>query len=160
MCLSFQTLPADLFIHSLKINFMSTIKFTAYQEGLSLSLEFAVGTKKSGNIKSKIAGSICNQLFSWVEVQKICHAEGLKLSKPINLKFDVSGMKFDTGTVRKELIQKLILRNNPAGRKNYAKRFNAIFLWATAEIKTVTIEQLFADLDKEIAADNKLKVAA
>lgn len=139
---------------------MSLIKFTAYQNDIALTLEFSVNQPKKGNVKSKIAGSICNQLFSWVELQKTIGAEGIKLSKPIQLKFDVSGLKFDTGTVRKELHERLLLRNNPKGRKNYAVRFHKIFLWATSEVKTVTIEQLFASLDKEISAENKLKVAA
>lgn len=140
---------------------MKKLIFTAYQNDTSLSLEFVINkTQSIAKLKNNIAGSICNQLFEWVALQKSVGAKGIKLSAPVMLKFDCSGMKFDTTTVRKELQQKLILRNNPKGRKIYAVRFSKIFNYATAEIKSVTLDQLFADLDKQITVENKLKVAA
>lgn len=139
---------------------MKQLTFSAFQGSIALSFSFTIGTKvkDENKIKSRISGSICNELFAWVEMQKLVGAEGLKLSEPIGLKFQIDGLQFDTSKIKKELQHRLLLRNNPAGRRNYARRFNAIFNYVTKDVKAITFEQLIADLDK--AEKAVLKVAA
>lgn len=138
----------------------SSLTFTAFQGEIALTLAFALSgnVKSEDRLKSRLAGSICNELFSWVSLQQTIKSSGLKLSEPIGLKFEVNGMKFDTGTIKKELQDRLILRNNPAGRKSYAIRFNAIFAYVTKKVSSLTFEQLIANLDNENI--NPLKKAA
>lgn len=138
---------------------MKHLTFTAYQGALALIMTFTIGnSRKEDTVKSKVCGSICNELFDWVSLQKFVGANGIKLSEPINLKFEVNGIKFDTGTLKKELQARLLLRNNPQGRRNYARRFNAIFNYITRDVKPCTFDELLARITKEEKAI--LRVAA
>ncbi len=134
----------------------TTLNFKAYQVnpddsrevGIDLNLSFELPEFDAS--KSKVCGTLLNELFRWVELQRELKADGLKLNLPILLKFDVAGIKFDTGTVRKQAQQRLKLQNTPKGRKAYAKKFWATFNYATAKIETKTYAELVAGLETAI----------
>jgi hypothetical protein len=114
----------------------ASLTFEAFQDGINLKLEYAIKRQTSENI----CGNILNQLFRWVSLQRTVGAEGLKLSQPINLRFEIAGNNFNTALLRKSLQQKLKLQNTSAGRQLYAKRVWAILDYVTSAENNKAIE--------------------
>jgi len=84
-----------------------SFNFQAYQAGdleTSVNLSFELPEDFEAS-KSKICGTLLNELFRWVALQKRIRAKGLKLSQPILLKFTVGNIAFDTGRCSKQAVE-------------------------------------------------------
>ncbi len=121
---------------------MKTVEFQAYQENTNVKFNFEL-TEDSNN--NQILGTVLNEVFAWVDLQKSVGAKGLKLNQPINIYFMVDGLVFDTGESQKSITQKLKL--NTSKKHLFAKRVKAIFDYSIRDINVVSFEDMLAGLE-------------
>jgi hypothetical protein len=119
------------------------INFTVYQETTSLELSMPIS-----NDKNKTIGTLLNELFSWIKLQKAMRADGLKLSQPLNIRLTFNGATIDTGNVRKELQQKLRCNSTAKGMRNFAGKLVILIDYIVRTPELMTIEQALENLDK------------
>ena len=123
---------------------MKNVTFQAYQTNCKLDLSFNL---KEGT-ESKVCGTMLNELFKWYNLQRLVGAKGLKGSEPINLRFEVNGLGFDTGLVSKTLTQKLKFNKTAKSKRSFAQKFMAIYTYSIAEAQEVDFEDLLNDLSE------------
>ena len=122
---------------------METIKFDFYQEETTLTFEFHLeSTLDNDHLK----GSVLNELFKWVNIQKHMGAKGLKLSKPINIRIEHGGKFLDTGTAKKQLQQKLKLNTSAKSKRMFAIRFNMLVEYITDGFNIVDVDTVLETL--------------
>lgn len=122
------------------------LQFKAFQENCELTLSTSIDSTS----KNKIAGTLLNELFAWVNLQKEVRAKGLKLSEPIGLQFKLGKYNFDSTKIDMKLQQTLKLQSTADGMKRFAKKFWSILEYVTQTRETITFEALITELEKQI----------
>lgn len=108
-----------------------------------------LNTTVTDTTASKVCGTVLNELFEFVNLQKMIGGKGLKLNEPINLKFEIGGQVINTAKWDKSLQAKLKLQNNAEGRRNFARKFWAMFSYTFRNIQEWDIKELQNVLEVE-----------
>lgn len=154
-----------------------TISGVRYQKEMrefnsEISLEIQIPDNAEFN---KVAGTALNRLFDWINLQKKHNIKnGLRLSLPLDLRFEVlhednrhTSAIFDTAnnadlspqaaSTLEKVRQKMKVGSNAKAKRSFAGVFMGLFKFVTSEVPIVDIEEIFADLDRQIAAEGEDK---
>lgn len=101
-----------------------------------ISLHFDLSSKLETETDKKIIfGTVLKELFDWVDVQQALKSEGLKLSKPINIKMQNEFFSLNTSHAQKSLQQKLKMNSTNKGKRNFAKKFISLSDYMAREVE-------------------------
>lgn len=142
------------------------VKLIAKQKTVDSNLQMSFIANVPKREKSAIIGTLLNELFGFMSLAKKHRTERYLSNAVTDVKFVIGSVFFDTESVKtsncdaaKVLRAKMKLRNNAKGKKAFAQLVYDLIEFMSREQYKMTFEQLIANLDREIAADEILKTA-
>jgi predicted secreted protein len=110
-----------------------------------ISFDVRVKTIKDTDI---VLGTLCRRIFDWFDLQKECHAQGLR-TRHVGVKWSVTGKVFDTSAWDIRLQEKLNMGYSAKAKLRFMRRFKVCYemisKWAADE-KGVSFAQLESEM--------------
>jgi hypothetical protein len=117
------------------------VVLTASQKQTDGKIEMSFNAEIDKRNKSKIVGSLLNELFDFIDLQKKHRLTGFKSNEITDVKISLGDIELNTemltkfkgdrADVMKAMRMKMKLRNNPVGKKAFA-----LLVWDIADLMT------------------------
>jgi hypothetical protein len=141
---------------------MENLKVTLKQvytnnQGIELNNELNLNIEQiNSDVKdTEIVGTILNEIFEYLELQKQVGSKAIKLNRPIILEIKGAGIKsIDFGVLDIHIVQRLKAGNKAKAKRLFAQKIVASLNYIVRERKLKDITELFAELDNKIAIES------
>lgn len=130
---------------------MKTVKFQVKNADTVFTRELNLGIDGRTTLKPSVAfGTVLNDLFELVNLQKQNAVKLFKFSQPFDVKIEYDRKVIDTAVIPSELKTKFKLNSNPKRQKAFAKNVFAILNYVTSDSPAMSAEELASKLDAKI----------
>lgn len=130
---------------------------------VALSNHFTMSYELTTNSKTErdvVVGTMLNRLFRYLSLQKQTGARFANLSHPVLLKFNVGKTTIDMRDIEERLQATFKVGHTPKAKRTFALRIRAVVEFLLEQPVEVSVEDLLAGLEEQIAGDMVAELTA
>lgn len=114
------------------------MKFEFYQPDSKIEFDYEI----NADTKNKVYGSVLNELFRAVSLQKFTGARLFKLNEPVMIRIESDKFVLDTGDAFKKVQHRLKLNSSSKSKRLFAKKFVAIADYILTKPEALTVKEV------------------
>ena len=132
-----------------------------HEVALSNRFEFSYDLDTNNKqARDLVIGTMLNRLFRYLSLQKQTGARFANLSHPVLLKFNVGKTTIDMRDIEERLQATFKVGHTPKAKRSFALRIRAVVEFLLEQPVEVSVEDLLAGLEEQIAGDMVAELTA